>query len=317
MNRTHSPRSGPSYLSGVYNFSNKEEANKLLETISTLQGLPPHLSERARDLQKRVNSKNQPWDEIKPELESLQLSLQQSTQVQLQTLRDTRLDILAKKINELEITKQVKDDVTAEMERTKKRLVSDIDDNFNKIRQLKEDLAERDQTIADLKERVQKLTTEKQELEKKIIVLENEIGELKQDVENLQATVAEKDRKIESLMEIHSKRLETMADKIDELETKNKELAKMNANKIVVGETMKIIVTAIYKHVHPTLNHRKRNSYSVFEIGDHLHKRYFRDPDEKRAAEERWERLKGRSTLISTLNYEVYRILSYSRTETV
>ena len=300
MNRTsaQAPRSSTPSLPSSLPYSNKDEAKRWLEHVITLQGLPPALSERASTLQKRINVKGQPWDELKPELEALYnecvVAEQQGQQILQQNIviRDTRLDDLVRKVHELDITKKIKDEVTADMENTRKRLATNIEDNFDKIQQLKSDLADRDKTIMDLKEKLKKLTREKKELENKIKTLENEIDELKQEVGKLQVLVAERDKKIESLMEMHGKRLESMTDRIEELEAKNRELAKMSESKIVVGETMKIMVKAIYMHVHSTLKHRKRNSYSVYEISDHLAKKYF-DPVEKKAAEERWEKLKG------------------------
>ena len=167
------------------------------------------------------------------------------------TVHDPRIDELVKKMKELEIAKQIKDEVAADMEKTRKRLEFDIDGNFDKIKQLRTDLADRDKTITDLEEKLLKLTREKKELENKIKTLENNIDALKQEVGNLQVMVAEKDGKIKSLMEMHEKRLESMVDRIEELEAKNKELAKMSQSKIVVGETMKITVKG-YLHACPS-----------------------------------------------------------------
>ena len=307
MNRAsaQSQRSSTPSLPSALPFSNKEEAKKWLEHVLALQGLPQALTEQGITLQNRLNDKGQSWEELKPELEilrgnvlaeeqKLQL-LQQILQVQVPAtvLRDPRVEELVRKMNELEIAKQIKDEVTADMEKTRKRLEFDIDGNFDKIKQLRTDLADRDKTITDLEEKLLKLTSEKKELENKIKTLENNIDELKQEVGNLQVMVAKKDGEIKSLMEMHKKRLESMSDRIEELEAKNRELAKMSESKIVVGETMKITVKAIYKHVHPTLKHRKKNCYSVYEISDHLTKKYTSDSAEKKAAEERWEKLKG------------------------
>ena len=317
MNRTsaQSPRSSTPSLPSALPYSNKDEAKRWLEHVLTLQGLPQALSERASTIQKRINVKGQPWDELKPELEALynecvvaeqqRQQILQQIQVQLppSVLRDARVDDLVRKVYELDITKQLKDEVTADMENTWKRLATNIEDNFDKIQQLKSDLVDRDKTIVDLKEKLKKLTREKKELENKIKTLDNEIDELKQEVGKLQVLVAERDKKIESLMEMHDKRLESMTDRIEELEAKNRELAKMSESKIVVGETMKIMVKAIYMHVHPTVKHRKRNSYSVYEISDHLAKKYTSDPVEKKAAEERWEKLKGSDIFWVTIEY--------------
>ena len=301
-----SPRSSTPSLPSPLPYTNKDEAKRWLEHVLTLQGLPQALSERASTLQKRINVKGQPWDELKPDLEALynecvaaeqqrQQILQQIFQVQFPTsvLRDARVDDLVRKVYELDITKQVKDEVTADMENTRKRLATNIEDNFAKIQQLKSDLADRDKTIMDLKEKLKKLTREKKELESKIKTLEKEIDELKQEVGQLQLQVEERDKKIKTLIEMHDKRLESMNQRIDELEAKNRELAKMSESKIVVGETMKIMVKAIYMYVHSTLQHRKRNSYSVYEISDHLTKKYTLGSAEEKAAEERWEKLKG------------------------
>ena len=317
MNRAsaQSPRSSTPSLPSALPYSNKDEAKRWLEHVLTLQGLPQALSERASTLQKRINVKGQPWDELKPELETLYNEfvaeqerqhqiLQQILQVPLPTsvLRDARVDDLVRKVQELQISKQIKDEVTADMENTRKRLATNIEDNFDKIKQLKSDLADRDKTIMDLREKLKKLTQEKKELESKIKTLENEIDELKQEVGKLQIQVAERDKKIETLIEMHDKRLESMTERIDELEAKNRELAKMNESKIVVGETMKIMVKAIYMHVHSTLKHRKRNSYSVYKISDHLTKKYTFGSAEKKAAEERWEKLKGTMAFLGFLS---------------
>ena len=82
----------------------------------------------------------------------------------------------------------------------------------------------------------------------------------------------------------------------------------MNESKIVVGETMKIMVKAIYMHVHSTLKHRKRNSYSVYDISNHLIKKYTFGSAEKEAAEERWEKLKGTAAFLGFLiaNWQVF-----------
>ena len=73
MNRASAQytRSSTPSLPGALPFSNKEEAKKWLEVVQTLQGLPPPLTEQASTLQKRINVKGQPWDELKPELETL------------------------------------------------------------------------------------------------------------------------------------------------------------------------------------------------------------------------------------------------------
>ena len=310
-----SPRSSTPSLPSVLPYTNKDEAKKWLEQVLTLKELPQTLSDKANTLQKRINVKGQPWDELKPELEALynelvaeqqrqQLMRQQIPQFQLSAsvLRDPIVDDLVRKVHELDITKQIKDEVTADMENTKKRLAADIGDNFDKIQKLKSDLAERNKTITDLQEKLKKLTEEKKELESKIKTLENEIDELKQEVGKLQIQVAERDKKIETLIEMHDKRWESMTERIDELEAENRELAKMNESKIVVGETMKIMVKAIYIHVHSTLKHRKRNSYSVYEISDHLTKKYTVGSAEKKAAEERWEKLKGTMAFLGFLS---------------
>ena len=306
MNRASAQytRSSTPSLPSALPFSNKEEAKKWLEDTLALQGLPQALTEQASTLHKTLNAKDRPWDQLKPELETLHghVVAEQTPkwlqQFQLQfpasvTVHDPRIDELVKKMKELEIAKQIKDEVAADMEKTRKRLEFDIDGNFDKIKQLRTDLADRDKTITDLEEKLLKLTREKKELENKIKTLENNIDALKQEVGNLQVMVAEKDGKIKSLMEMHEKRLESMVDRIEELEAKNKESAKMSQSKILVGETMKITVKAIYMHVHPTLKHRKKNCYSVYEISDHLTKKYTSNPAEKKAAEERWEKLKG------------------------
>ena len=208
MNRAsaQSPRSSTPSLPSVLPYSNKDEVKKWLEHVLTLQGLPQALSERASTLKNRINVKGQPWDELKPELEALhndciveqqRQQILQQIEVQLPTsvLRDARVDDLVRKVYELDITKQIKDEVTADMENTRKRLAANIEDNFDKIQQLKNDLADRDKTIMDLKEKLKKLTREKKELESKIKTLESEIDELKQEVGKLQVQVAERDKK--------------------------------------------------------------------------------------------------------------------------
>ena len=304
-------------------YNNKEEAKKWLDQILKIQNITGDLHEKAVKLKDRINTKGQPWDKLKPELEYLhyevfQWAQQQPARQQIESLaflevgipapvlRDPRVDVLVQRFQELDVAKKLKGEITTDMENTKIRLKSDIDDNFNKIKQLKSDLAERDETIVDLRNKLKQLAKEKEELENKIKSLENEIRDLKQEVGQLQVTMAEKDQKIEKIMERHAKEMGTVTDEANQmkirikgLEDRNEELAKMNESRIVVGETMKILVKAIYKHVHPTLQLRKRTFYAVCEIADHLDTKYRSNPSEKVAAEGRWNRLKGKLTFNS------------------
>ena len=319
-------------------FTTKEQAKKWLEFAITRQGLTQPLLDKAIHLlANEINIEGRSWNELENKLkpfyiewllfeqQKIQQFEQQIVQVDLPTpvLRDPRVDALARKYNELEIAKKIKQEIVSDLENTEKRLKSDTTDNYDKIQKLRRDLVERDDTIAELRNKLKELTREKEELEKKIEGLENEIEVLKCTVERLQVTVDEKDQKIERLMVMHAERMQKVSDealdmkekarinesRIKELENRNEELAKMNESRIVVGETMKIMIKAIYKYVHREMPLTKWKSYAIRDISDHMTK--YKDNAPKLAAQERWDILKGtcfniRCTMRQSLHYCLY-----------
>ena len=304
-------------------YSNKEEAKKWLEYIISIKDLPQVIHERAVNLDRKINIKGKSWDDLKDDLQALHNDLQKavpSLQIGMNILGvppDPRLDLVIQKLNELGMKERLKTEIEGEMENIKKRLKSDIEENYDKIDKLRKDVADRDDTIRELRAELRELTVQKEKLEKQIKTLTSEIEDLKNVVGKLQIAVAEKDQNIEKLMQIHANQLEKvngealdMKRKIKELQDRNEELAKMNESRILVGETMKKMIKAMYKHVHPTLPLRKKAAYAIREIGEHMTR--YTDFTEKQEAQDRWHKLKGKymhlilCTLLELIYYHLH-----------
>ncbi len=283
----------------------KDETKKWLDEL-VLQTSPPPIHEKALSLQKRILQKGKSWDNLKPELEALanEIALQQQllqqqkmpTSVQVAfpspIIHDPRVDSLIRKLQEMDIAKQMKQEIIQDVENTKERLRSDVYDNLTKITKLKKDVSDRDEIIDDLKKKIQELTKEKEQLEKKIKTLAGEIEELKKTVGDLQYATAQKDMKMETMLEIHATELQKVTEKMQAMEEAHKKQMESSQSRLLVGETLKIMIKAIYSHVHPTFELKKpKYYYNMQEIDQHM-ARY--DTDEERTqALQRWNTLKG------------------------